>query len=311
MNEELIGLRQRQQPATWEDVEDIELEEVSADEADEGDVISIIVHEEASKEEVEEKVRQRLVERCWWLKEHWRQKGLPTEQFVVNVGDKRVNLFNFGESLDERHLGELQGAIEDCASLDGGEIVGGKIEHILIDDEQPKNTRTGEDMNGYSSREERAVKLYPRALEPVEHRVKGVSNLEGTVIHELAHRVSVDFRNRWSERFGWRMLDTPEELPGGDMRYYKNDNPERCITEYAAIDPGEDICESVVGALRAHGQLDSERRDVIEKELLPDGQQEKLSVSITKKEPDAIELPRISKVEYRTVKKGRMRILND
>lgn len=254
----------------------------------------------ATPEDGNEKIRQKFIDEHWWLQEYWQQKEL-TEQVVIRRGDHQVSVYNFSTPLDREQVAHIEGVISVFSTLKKGEVLQ-RIQNVLIDDIQPPNPFTGGDMNGYSSRG-KAVILYPRAMEPIEHRVQGVSNLEGTLIHELAHNIGTEFENAWREKFAWISRETPEKMPGGANSYEYTDEPERCVSEYARINAAEDICESMVAAVKAPTVLDQERLQFIQSELLGEPATEAPTVDVVPKEHAFF--PKIGKpVLYKLKKKG-------
>ena len=296
-----------------EPLEEIALEDISSsDEGNEGAII-VSVEEDASIEEIEDKVRKEIVARSWWLKEKWIEKGIPKEQITVEINGSRMELYNFSDRLEDRHIEDLTSVLEDFATIENGDITREKVKYVLIDDERLVNPQTGGEMNGYSSAEEKAIKLYPRALEDVPHRVESASNFEGTLIHELGHRVDTKFANAWQQRFNWTQLDIPEALPGGAHKYYSVEDASRCPTEYAQINHNEDICESLVAALRDKDNLDPERLEALQEGLFGDSDQDQSiedqsTILIKRKTGEEIELPRHGKVKYKKQKQKRIKL---
>ena len=197
----------------------------------------------------------------WFLNEYWRKKALR-EKFVFSLGTRSMELFNFGFSLDAPTLDRISRTLAEYASLQNG--VFDRLKFIIIDDNQLINPNTGEPMNGNGGQMDGAIKLYPNAFKNMNHRVVGVPNLEGTVIHELSHSISLDFRNAWKKKFGWVDLENGGVLPGGAKQYHRVADPSRCVTRYAEVSADEDVCESMVAALKNPNVLDLERLHFIE-----------------------------------------------
>lgn len=201
---------------------------------------------------IKEIVAEALQYKYWFLRDYWRNKQVK-ETFRVRVGLNEIGIYNFGEVLRDDQKAQIENALHDYAEIQNDVL--GKINSILIDDIQYANENTGMPLNGRGGAIDGAIKVYPAALEG-NHRIEGVSNLEGTIIHELSHSISVDLRNKWLKEFDWENLETPTPLPGGGTRYQIPKDPSRCVTEYAQISVAEDVCESMVAYLKNPKILD-------------------------------------------------------
>ncbi len=275
-------------------------QEVKEGEADFGNAISIPSASGESKETVEARLLERLKESHWYLQEYWRGKT-PQEQLTVSLGDTSVEIYNFGKYLEVEHIAQLEAVLRDYAKRQNTGVFG-RVRHILFDDQGIVNPYTGEPANGWAGNRDGGVKIYPAALTG-EHRVAGVTKLEGTVIHELSHSLPDDFISKWREALGWKPApdDPPLKLPGGAIRLEINDEPWRCITDYARANASEDICESMVGALRNQAALDPERLKIIN-ETFPVEENELVVNTIRKNE--GIKLPELSQpIQYKRTPK--------
>jgi hypothetical protein len=128
-------------------------------------------------------------------------------------------------------------------------------------------------MNGWGPEQEKAFKLYPAAFREINfHDIKGVKNLEGTLIHELTHALTGTILNQWRKQFGWYDdWEDGRQFPGGWKSHDKlTEGEENCISEYAKSKPDEDICDSMVGALLGLQQLDPQRLVFLNRTLLKD-----------------------------------------
>lgn len=260
-------LREFRRPPRYEVFSDIQFQENKASDPDNGvDLIKISARSDESQESVTKKLQDHLKAHCWWLQDYWREKGVPKEQFTITTEVGDIQIYNFSEVLTERHLQELEGLISFFTQASDQSPLK-EIRYILLDNNQPPNPNTGEEMNGYGAIKESAVKLYPRGQKFMPHRISRASNFEGTVIHELSHKFSIPLRNDWSRTFGWKMLESPVQLPGGAHQHYKCESPERCVSEYAKISPDEDLCESMVAAIKAPDTLDPERLAFIKEKI--------------------------------------------
>lgn len=246
----------------YENIFDIHLQEVQKDDPHVKNTIIIRVNHGESNENIKNKVQEELIKKNWWLQDYWTKKGIPNEQISIKIGEINLEVYNFSAKLQDKHIEELKRAIKDLNKIQNG-IIFKNIKYILIDDKQAKNPRTGENLNGYSRAECNAIQIYPEGLRFIPHRIKEASNFEGTIIHEFAHNLNLDVFNKWRQEFGWKDLDKPKQLSGGAFQYHVLDDPKRCVSDYAVFEPQEDLCESLVAALRSPGILDSQRAEFI------------------------------------------------
>jgi len=230
-----------------ESVLDLNLEEVFEGDDKYNEAEIIFANEKRSKTEVEDNLRVRLAADHWWLQDYWHNKNIK-EQVIINLGDIEFSIYNFGEQLSSEQIEQIKSIFLLFSSFKNSKMFE-KVKAVLIDDVQLINQNTGEAANGYGAGD-KAIKLYPNAFKLIEHRVSGVSNLEGTVIHELSHSIGSEFEKEWSERFGWKQRKNAEKLPNGLYSTEYNNDLDKCVTEYAKINSKEDICESMVAALK-------------------------------------------------------------
>lgn len=270
----------------------IELKEISNVEGkDSIPEIEVKVNADTPISEVEKKVKDKLVKQNWWLQEYWSKKNVPKEQITIKIPDGNFEVFNFGESLKQRHFDELGNIVKIFSQINNGKFFE-SIKYVLIDDIQKPNPHTGEEMCGYGPVEEKAVKIYPNGIKFKSHRIPTASNFTGTLIHEFSHTIDNEFKNEWIKEFGWTQLDKPKPSPGGSYQYYEVKNPKNCVSDYAKFSPDEDICESMAAYLTQYENLDPERREFI-KSWISINDTEDSSVSMTRKTNSEIELPRV------------------
>ena len=242
---------------------------------------------------------------------YWTEKGTPKEQFDVVFGDRKIDIKNFSDTrLTSGQLRTLQNTIAGFSQIDSGSVFG-KIKSIFIDNEQPVDTELKEGLSGMGvEKGDGIIKLYPRALKPISHRVKGVPNLEGTLIHEFTHAL-VDANSaadlEWKQKFGWFVLrEKYEELERLDLidklqlpqrewpklhpdiwnlvRIWANKQSARCVTDYARRGPEDDIADSMVAAIKNPKILDPERLKFLQEKFLTGLDPEKFpKVDITEK----------------------------
>jgi len=276
-----------------ENSDQLTFEEVIDDDND-PNIISITAQTDDPKEIVEQKVQQHLIEHNWWLQSYWKEKGNPKEQFTIETPYGNIDVYNFLEPLEQRHLDELFEVMQVFANIKGENPLQ-NIDYILFDNEQPANPNTSEDMNGQSWRKCRAIKMFPAGKSFDNHRISGASNYQGTLIHEISHNFPLSTRDLWKNTFGWSDLEEPIILPGGNRQIFKCDQPDRCISSYAKISPDEDLCESMVSAVKSPEELDIERLEFIKANILGENEN---TISISKR--DQVELPKLSKpIKYR------------
>jgi len=305
MNTENFENRQEQDNLKYESLEDIELQEVKEDDPDFGSALEINVPED-SKTDIEAEVRNKLKTENWWLQEEWQEKGAPGEQIDIQTGKHKIILYNFGEPLQEQHLEELKRALEDISKVSNKLLT--TIKYILINNVSKFNPQSGENFRGYSEGEMSAIQVYPEGRELMPYgRIEGVSNFDAIIIHECSHnirKIDLDFVNKWRENF-WVFIedfDKKRKMSGSDEYRLDYDpiNPDRCVSEYAKSSPDEDICESIVAALRAPAVLDPKKLQFIKSGLL---KEEKPSEKIVLQKRDKIELPKKgSPVKYKVKK---------
>jgi len=270
-------------PNRYQDINDIALVEVSAGEEGFESAMPVTCGAEDTIDVIKDKLRMQLTRDNWWLNPKWTEKGLPKEQISIKVREHTVTIYNWNEQLlSEEQISQISSVLSEFAMIAGGAALS-EVSYILIDNVQEKNPKSGEDINGFRSEYDNSIYLYPRAVSPIEHRVNGVTNLEGTLIHELSHCLTdIINDNEWARQFGWKHLKpgSGRILPGGFYSLWELKNPEKAVTNYAGgNDPGEDICDSMVAALRNHEILDKERLDYLTQKL-------KLHPAIKINEPD-------------------------
>ena len=277
----------------------VTFEEVSADTMNLCDINVLDITRPGNDQagELEAKIRRELTWCCWWLQQYWCGKESPSEQYVLETDrDIRLGVYNYGDSLEQRHLDELAGVVKLYAPIRGGAVLRA-INYIVIDNLDYPNPQTGEPTNGQFRQMERSIVMFPSGLTFEPHRVAKTSNFTGTLIHELSHGIGVDFLRKWIEKFKWHLRTQAGRLPGGMADENYCEEPERCVTDYARFNPGDDICESVVAALTDPGCLDAERMQFLMSNAF-NQQSGALTVSIQKM--SIIQMPSLQgRVRYR------------
>lgn len=291
----------------YDDVSAIQLEEIKEDDPDYVSALTITIFEDEqlSQEDIEKLVREKISKENWWLQKYWQEKGLPQEQLNVQLGDANIEVYNFGGFLEQRHIDELKQVMAIFSRIQEGKVFK-KINYILVDNARPINPNNDEEYRGYGARGDKAIKIYPRAVSAEQFRIQGVSNLEGTLIHEFAHVFGNDteFSNKWRQKFLWKERAQPKRLSDGSTLVFESEHPERCVTSYASLDPKEDICDSVVAALEKPELLDPERLRFLKETLLKDFDIQGVGEpSIARHSGQEIKLPRMAQpVKFRVEK---------
>jgi hypothetical protein len=277
----------------YQEASTILLEEVIKEPVDSAiPIIKVTSSIDTPTEEIERKVREKLVEHNWWLQDYWKEKGAPKEQIVIQTAVGNIEVFNFGDFLNLDQLKELQDIVIALGPLNGGELFQ-EISYILIDENQEINPNTGEKTYGYGPAGEKAVKLYPRGTKLTPYRIPEVSSFSGTIIHEFSHALTDDLEKDWIQEFKWRMLEEPRELPGGSYQYRETDEPERCVNNYAALRACDDICESVVAYVAGSKKLDEQKKEFLKTRLFERNVAEAFDISVTQKIGKQVELPKV------------------
>jgi len=210
-------------------------------------------------------------EEKWWLKvPYWKNKGKPKEQISLKIDGYLIDIYNWREGLTEEEIKTINSVLRLFLKIANGEAVKNS-RYILIDDVQKINPYSGKEQNGerqgYSNN---TTILYPNAFRQISHRVEDVFNLEGTMIYELTHGITDKIINEWKEEFGWKEASSPRVCPGGAIVYFEVEDPSRCPTKYATFNPGDDIADSMVVALKNPEILDKGRYEFLKNTFLRD-----------------------------------------
>ena len=260
---------EREKESKYQSIDDIAFQEVKEGDPDFDQVREIAVRPGESEKEIQTRLREKIKEENWWLQAYWQEKGPPNEQLELTIGDNRLSIYNFGEKITDRHLTELERVVREFSQIEGGKIFN-NVRYILIDNERKLNLEKNldEEQNGEAPSGDKAIKLYPRGMELGSHRIEGASNFEGTLIHEFSHLIpdipGSNFYSDWINKFGWKM----EITDSGIFKRWYNKDPDKCPSKYANYAPEEDICESMVAALRNPGILDPERLQFLKDNLI-------------------------------------------
>lgn len=285
----------------YQTIEDITFQEIKEGDPDFNTARILLVEPNQSEEEIKKKLTEQISQENWWLQKYWQEKGLPIEQIKVNIGNRKLNIYNFYEKLTDRHLKDLERVLREFSCIEDGRIFD-EIKFILIDNkrkiitERHLEKNLGEEKHGESRPKCKTIEIYPRGMEFTSFRINGVSKFEATLIHELSHSIpdiKPFFYNEWIKKFRWEIRGVIED---GTERYgkWECEHPEKCVTEYAKYAPEEDISESMVAALRNPKILDPERLQFLKDNLLIKIKEQKLSEIEAKRLTNSeLELPAI------------------
>jgi hypothetical protein len=293
---------------TIDDALSLPLEEISDTEAD-GSVITLYNADSKNPESVREELAEKLAERHWWLNRYWKEKAeLPHQQIRISINGSYIDIYNWDRKLTIEQINLIASILEKFASIGYGKALQG-LRYILIDNKRSINPQSNEEYYGYGKATGDYICLYPRALDPgtyrgggINDRLRGVSNLEGALIHELSHGIADDvIQNEWMNKFSWRMLDKSIKIGGFNKNYQYSGDEERLVSSYASTQPSDDICEAMVAALMNPQGLDMERLEYLQQHFLrqqPAGS-DKLKSKYKVSEGEEVTLPKIiSPVKY-------------
>lgn len=221
-----------------------------------------------SLENIFNDAKEQITATRWWTWEYWEEKGLPKEQIEFSDGEHDVTIFNYrNEPLAVTQVDQIREVLKIFSRINSGQAFKG-VRYILIDDEQPMNSKTGQMARGKGLPAAKAVVLYPRALAPVPYQVTDkATNLEGTLAHEMTHPLVHDVLNEWEKIGKWQYLEERRPLPGGFTTSTITTEPERCVSDYATSDSDEDMCESMVAALFEQEKLDPEKLTFLQRKF--------------------------------------------
>ncbi len=283
----------------YEEIADLQFQNIDSPPAP--SILNIAAFPDDNDKIIRTKLLQETTRRNWWLQEYWRKKGTPQEQFVINTPKGILQVFNFNpRALSQEQLKQLQETVQFFLTISGG-LLFNKVKFILIDDIQATNIQAGEDSNGYGLLPEMAVKLYPRALDSTPHRVPGVSNFQGTLIHEFTEFLTDQSQKEWKAIF-WQHSERPVVLPGGTQTSEVPIEPSRCVTSYAAFRVRDDIADSMVALLKHPDLLDLEKAQLLREGLEIPNDFHPQQITSARLTGNEIKLPQVEQpVKYRIV----------
>lgn len=209
----------------------------------------------ASHERISALIKDAIRSKYWQEADYYKQLGQPKEyiQFRLSCG-KTVEVYNWLRPLTNTEVRAIENVLTTFAGFAGGDALKA-TQFIFIDPTVTENPNMARRQRGHSA-PMNGVTLFGPALEDLEYEISGVRRLEAVLIHELAHKLAAAIEPQWQLQFQWSA-----HPPKG----WVCAEPHRCITEYAKILPIDDICESVVGLLRAPTTLDPERKNFLDR----------------------------------------------
>lgn len=278
-----------------------------------------------NEQEIYKEIRHKVEERCWWLSEKWKEKGLPKEQIEIKIGDNKIEVYNFNREVEfsDKHLEETVHILKKYEEYDPELLK--KIKFILINNVQEPSLLDNEEkfpLNGRHTKEQNMIELFPRGMRlDIEHRIPGISNFKGTMAHETYHhKVDADIVNDWRENFDWDWCHNypddwlvKETKSGRKFRLNKKtgrlnfssftNSPELCLNDYAQSDIDEDICDSAVAtffnpefiknvSIEKYNKIKSfsKAKETVGAKEIP--------INFTRIPPDKIKLPELPQKEF-------------
>lgn len=225
-----------------------------------------------SDEKLLQEIKDRKEDSAWYISEQWRKKGIPTEQIELQIGEKRITVYNFNKDkrFTDEHLKKLCEILKRFAEHFPSVI--NILRWILLDNKQQRSAfgdETYYPLNGSTQFKWQSFTMQPRGMEFSPHRITKVTNFEGTLVHELSHLIDYDFYDEWTDIVRWKHVTDlkgeergeweQRKTPDFDMERFYNKKtgemapngqipmqPEQCVTNYAKINDFEDFCESMV-----------------------------------------------------------------
>ena len=297
-------LKEAASSPTMQKMEEIKLQELREGDVGYEEAIAVHYGSDGSIEDIRHFIEDwELKGKNWWLQDNYGQKGVPSEQITIKIGDRAIDIYSWRDkALTGDELKSIVNALGKFAVIADGKALE-NVRYILIDNDDKVNIKSGEKLNGYGAGSSKAITLYLNAFRPLYfHEMEGINNLDGTIIHELAHSLTGivigkdSLHNAWAEKFGWRFLNKARQLKGGATSNYENDGA--VVSSYASSDPDEDFCDSLTAALLNEKILDKDglrgRINFLREHILPAVDSSSLPVTIQRQ--DSVVVPRIGPV---------------
>jgi hypothetical protein len=229
--------------------------------------IAIQVDDLTSKEQIGDAAKAALESRYWFADPRWESEALK-ERFRVDLGTHGVEIFAFGEELQEEVRNGIVRTLERFYNALADKTLW-NLESIQVVPRQEINPKSGEPYRGMEFPTQRRLELYAAGLRQSAYRGGELpcSELEGTLAHEVTHVVlESSLAAAWqSEDLGWESdEETMIELPGGTKTMHRNTRPQECPTSYASMQPDDDRADSVAAYLFASDKLSQSRKQILD-----------------------------------------------
>ncbi len=228
--------------------------------------ITVQVDDNTNHDQIADAVKAALGQRYWFIDPQWEQQVL-IERFKIELGDHVVEIFAFGQGLEEKVRTGIIRTLEHFYNKLGDKSLW-RLESIQILPQQGMNPKSGEPFRGMEFPAQRRLELYSAGMTDSFYRNGELpcTELEGTLVHETTHVVlEATLARAWeSEDLGWEINDEVLiELPGGDRTIHFNRRPQECPTSYGGLQPDDDRADSVAAYLFATDKLNENRKRIL------------------------------------------------
>lgn len=239
------------------------------------DQAEIVIHVEnaANQDQIADAARTALERRYWFANPQWEQETLK-ERLKIELGQCTVEVFAFGEELQEKVRAGIIRTLERFYNKLGDKSLW-RLESIQTLPQRKVNPKSGEPFRGMEFPAQRRLELYSVGMADSAYRNGELpcTELEGTLTHEATHVVlETTLARAWeSEDLGWEIHDEVLiELPGGSQTIHFNERPQECPTSYGALQPDDDRADSVVAFLFAPDRLSENRKHILDRVFTED-----------------------------------------
>lgn len=215
-----------------------------------------------------------------------------SERSVVSIHGHTIEILSYGSDLklDPEHLQELHEVL-DKIYLVSPELVQNYLKIFAVNDynaESKDYALNGENISRASDSKSRGIKLTQLGFNMhIEHRVGGMDNFAGTIVHEIGHALPVIFPeviNKWRKHLDYIPILKDGEVNDSDWQKITRENGQvgfkhvarglvsvrgeqgvpkdldRLPSAYAAFSPDEDLSDSFALYILNSDKLDKERK---------------------------------------------------
>jgi len=249
--------------------------------------------------EIYKSLLKRIKEKYWWLSDSFKWKKLK-EKFTINTPFWKKEIYNFNNKLTKENLVDIEEVFNMFDSFENKEPLE-DIEYIIFDNEEKENPNDLSKQNWEYNHIKKYVNILPNAFLQNNHRIWDFSNLKWTLIHEISHAFSMKTIDKFSSKF-WNYIKKEWK----NIQQMRVKNPEKCISEYAKINPNEDLSESIVWYLMDQVKLDINRKDFIDTYI---AWKNIKNSWITIEKEEKLYLPKIEDITYFVEKKKRKKFI--